>query len=313
MAGPADVRRQPAGCTESRYLHNDDLRQPGRRDRDAAVSIHGAETNGIPAGLAAATAEPLAVLKSGDPLLSQSVSAFNADGEAYQTTTTDFVNGTPQTQTGQTWYDGDADETATEDADGNLTAWTYNDVGQVTQSVQGQMAGTVNTAATSWAFGNLAQTSLTSAPRTYEVYVHLTAAPQNGWQGAFTVTDNQGYPLSVVPANSDTPTVGGWYDLGSVTLVAGDLSTTVTLAVSGGESTQDVACLGYADSDSYDPATGELHETIDRDGRATVYHYNDLGEETSEQWYATTNTTTATPTETIATGYTGDGQVQFDG
>ena len=111
------------------------------------------------------------------------------------------------------------------------------------------------------------------------------------------------------PTRRACPTEGGWYDVGTVTVPAGDNSTAVTLSLSGGGSSPDLACLGYADSDIYDPTTDELYKTVDRDGRATIYQYNDLGQETGERWYATSNTS-ASPTETITTAYTADGQIQ---
>ena len=269
----------------------------------------GAETNGIPAGLAADTAEPPSVLNTGDALLSQSVSTPNADGETYQTTTTDLVNGTPQTQSSRTWYDANGNETATVDPDGNGTVWTYNHLGQVTQSVQGQtVAGT-----SSWPFTSLMPASLTSALRTYEVYVCLTAAPSSGWQGGYSVTDSQGCSLTLLPANSNTPATGGWYDLGSVTLASSDTSTSVTLTVSGGKSSANEACLGYSDSDIYDPTTGLLQESIDRDGRATTYQYNVFGQETGESWYSSVDSSgnpVGSATETITYGYNADGLLQ---
>ena len=71
----------------------------------------------------------------------------------------------------------------------------------------------------------------------------------------------------------------------------------------------DEVCLGYAEQSIYNPAGGLLAEYIDRNGRATSYQYNLVGQETLEKWYAGSNTS-ASATETVSFSYNPAGRLQ---
>ena len=102
------------------------------------------------------------------------------------------------------------------------------------------------------------------------------------------------------------PLGSGWYDIGSVTLAAADNSPSVEVAYSG-DSPLQICLAGYSDHDYYN-AAGELTEQVDRDGRATTYQFDALGRQTSETWYATSDTS-GMPTETLTSVYDADGQL----
>ena len=202
------------------------------------------------------------------------------------------AQGLPQTQV---VYDADGNQSALIDPDGNVTTWSYNAQGQVTGSSQGQVLAA---GATTTTFANL---TVTSKPRTFEVYVLLSGSLGSTWQAS----DNGTLTITSPSAPAD-PLGSGWQDLGSVAIVANDASTSITLTYSG-VSPQEIALVGYSDSDYYN-AAGELAKRIDRDGRAIVYTYNALGQETAENWYPTSDTS-GSPTETLTWVYDEDGHV----
>ena len=69
---------------------------------------------------------------------------------------------------------------------------------------------------------------------------------------------------------------GSWYDLGTVTLAAGDLSSTVTIAYSDSDTgVSQVALLEQTSATVYDPAGNVLSQT-DGLGRVTTTGYNNL-------------------------------------
>ena len=70
---------------------------------------------------------------------------------------------------------------------------------------------------------------------------------------------------------------------------------------------QQTTPLGTSTS-QYD-AAGELVESVDADGRATVFQYNGIGQETEENWYSSTDTLVS-PAETIAYTYNIAGLMQ---
>ena len=253
---------------------------------------------GIPDPLANATASPPAPLNStingGDILLAQSTTAYDALGQVYQSVTDQVANGavvSGEAQTTEYWYDADGNEVALEDPDDNGTVWAYNGLDQQTQSVQGQMITTPADGSGPWTFTNLEQSTLTASARTYQVYVHFSTTPDSGWQGDYWVSD----PNAKLSTTTFTPSIGGWYLLGTVTLPAND-STTVRLNDSGSGS--DEVCLGYGDQSLYypdgTPGAGQLETYTDRDGRATTYQYNFVGQETGENWSNAAGTTTET-------------------
>ena len=147
--------------------------------------------------------------------------------------------------------------------------------------------------------------------RTFEIYVYFASPPANGWQNAFSASDSAGGgSLPITLATGAAPQLGGdWYDLGSVSLLASDSSSSVVVSCSSG-SPQQIALVGYGDQNYYNGA-GELAESVDRDGRAIVYSYNALGEETSETWYAAAGSNGAPQgpaTETLSFAYDDDGR-----
>ncbi len=262
-------------------------------------SYNGGDLGGA---LAAATADPPAPLDpAADVLLSQSSSAYDSLGQVYESTSYVVTDGEPgaiQTtaQTTNMWYDADGNQVALEDPEQNVTTWAYDGLDQATSSAQGQAIG-----AGTLTFNGLALAD--GQPRTLQVYVHLSTAALGDWPDYSASDAGGGASFS---ANDVAPSTGGWYDVGTLTLAAGDDSTSVTLNQQSG-TVPDEVCLGYADSNVYDDA-GELTETIDRDGRATTFQYNGIGEETSENWYSTD--TFGSSTETISYVYNAAGLLQ---
>ena len=202
-------------------------------------------------------------------------------------------------QTTNYFYDPNGNEVALEDPDANVTTWAYDGLGDQTQSSQGQI---IATGTGSWTFDNLTLTP--GLARSYEVYVQLASAPtsSSGWQNDYTVTAD-----SFVASTSTITLGGGWYELGVATLTT-DTTSSLTVSYTPGSGGPTGVCLvGYSNQDSYD-AAGELTETIDRDNRATTYQYDGIGRETSENWYATSDTS-GSPTETISYTYDATGQL----
>ena len=281
-------------------------------------AYRGSETNGIPDGLAQVTSDPPQKLDSSDTLLSQANTAYDDCGEVYQTQTCIVSNGSvvpAETETTNYWHDLDGNQVAVEDPDGNFTLSWLDGTGQVVQSTQGQMVAGEDT----WTFGDLAQTSLTAAPRTYDIEVHFASAPGDDWQQNFFVNDPDGGPSFIAWANPPASSDDGWYEFGTVTLAANDNSTSVTLLDSPlwqypGYVFPDEVCLGYATEFSYyangAAGAGQLEQQTDRDGNATTFQYNTIGQETGENWYAGSDPDTAPLTETITNDYNDAGWLQ---
>ena len=111
--------------------------------------------------------------------------------------------------------------------------------------------------------------------RTFAVYVN--AAPGSG---ETTITDSDsGSPTFTFSGSSTTPLGSGWYLLGTVTLAAGDLSSTVTVQYSGSGVSQ-VALLQQTSTTVYDAASNVVSQT-DGLGNVTTYGYNDLQQQVS--------------------------------
>jgi len=268
----------------------------GEAVKTQQYSYTGSESGGIPTSLASSTAEPPGLLNSSDVLLSQNTAAYDALGQTYQTASYIVTGGSPGTaQTTNYWFDPAGNQVAVADPDNNATVATYNGLGEETQNTQGQVQSTSGP----WTFGNLALAG--GQARTLQVYVYFASAPSGNWQN-YSVSDSGGTPTFT--ASGVTASVGGWYCLGSVTLAGSDNSTSVTLTQNAGTVPSEI-CLGYSDQFSYYGNTqigaGQLYEQIDRDGRATTYQYNTIGQETGENWYATS--TLQNPTQTISIGY----------
>ena len=138
--------------------------------------------------------------------------------------------------------------------DGDVTAYSYDAAGSVTATYQGQM---VAFSAGSATFNNLPQSP--GLTRTFNVYVNSTSAPGSGQT---TITDSDsGSPAFSFSGSSVTPLGGNWYLLGTVTLAAGDLSSTVTVAYSGWGTVSQVTLLEQTSATVYDGQENPLSVT----------------------------------------------------
>ena len=200
----------------------------------------------------------------------------------------------PQTQV---VYDGAGNESALIDPDGNVTTWAYNAQGQVTQSSQGHVLPASGGSTT---FANL---TLTAQARTFEVYVQLAAVPGTGWQSSYSVSDSgNGFPAIDRARCPADPLGGGGRTLGTWRFYRRPQHLGHTDLL--GRFPAQIALVGYSDYDFYN-AAGELTKQIDRDGRAIIYTYNALGQETAENWYASVDSNRnpqGSPTETLKLG-----------
>ena len=250
--------------------------------------------------VAAAAAEGDTKLNTSDLLLAQSSTAYDSLGQVYQTNAYQIDSSgnvlPTETQTTNYWYDADGNEVALEDPVGNVTTWTYDGLGEATQSFQGQMLAA---GSTSTPFNDLTLTPNES--RTFEVYVQLPSAPTGSWPYGYSVSDG----TLTQPTGTAPQLGGGWYDLGSVTLAANDNSPSIAVNYGSTSGTEGVCLAGYGNQSDYD-AAGELTETIDRDGRATTYAYDGVGRTTGETWY---NALSA-QTETISYVYNPAGYLE---
>ena len=123
-------------------------------------------------------------------------------------------------QTSATVYDGQENPLSVTDALGDVTPTTYDNLDRSITTSQGQTVPLASGAAT---FSNVPQVA--GQNRTFAVYVN--AAPGSG---ETTITDSDsGSPTFTFSGSSTTPLGSGWYLLGTVTLAAGDLSSTVTV------------------------------------------------------------------------------------
>jgi YD repeat-containing protein len=117
---------------------------------------------------------------------------------------------------------------STTDADGYVTACSYDEAGNPTAESQGQMVALSSDNAV---YSNLPQSP--GLARTYTIYVN--AAPSSGHT---TVTESGTYtPTFTYSGSSTTPLGSGWYELGTVALVSSDTSGTVTVNYTGGSVT----------------------------------------------------------------------------
>ena len=168
----------------------------------------------------------------------------------------------------------------TTDPDGDVTAYGYNDLGQQTQTSQGQIESSPGPA---WTFSNLAPNSLGA----YDIYVYFSATPSdNSWQGDFTVTDANGNSVGIAPLAPGTdpavtPLGTGWYLLGSVIATgAADTSLTVTDSnQSGAGFAAKAGLLEQTSSTTYD-ADGNVLSTTDALGNVATCAYDALGRQT---------------------------------
>ena len=189
-------------------------------------------------------------------------------------------NGTPATDIcllqpmSSTVYDSQEDVLSQTDAMGNVTASSYDALGRPLATSQGQTIATSGNSAT---FDNLPQSP--GLTRTYTVYVY---SPSSAPSGTFTIKENTTTISSLSGPGSSTTPLGssgsGWYDLGSVTLLATDVSSTLTINCPAGVS--QVAFLEQTSATVYD-AMGNVLSQTDGLGNVTTYAYNNLEQQVS--------------------------------
>ena len=175
-------------------------------------------------------------------------------------------------QTSATVYDSQENPLSVTDALGRVSASTYDNLGLPIAGSQGQVLPLTAGAA---AFNNLPQSP--GQARTYAVYVQSTGTPVSG---DCSISDsNSGSPAFTFSGSSTTPFGSGWYLLGTVTVAAGDTSSTVTVHYSGSGVSQ-VALLEQTSNTVYDAASNVLSQT-DGLNDVTTFAYNDVEQETS--------------------------------
>ena len=112
--------------------------------------------------------------------------------------------------------------------------------------------------------------------RTYTLYVQ-----EPSFDGSYTVTDNlNGSPQwTAAPGGSTTPLGSGWSAAGTVTLAAGDLSSTLSFPDLG--SATEICLVEQVSGTTYTP-TGLVGTETNGDGGLTTFGYNAVGEEISK-------------------------------
>ena len=203
--------------------------------------------------------------------------AYDDLGQRTSVTAPDSITGLATGAVTTTVYDDDGDVTATIDPLGRVTASTYDEFGNVAAGYQGQIIESVTgtpgydgSDPSSWTFSNLSPGSGLS----FEVYV------QGGDGCSYTVSDAASTILAPAPASdpSDTPLGDGWYDLGTVSVLA---STAWVKAGMLATEAPDAVCLLQTSTTAYD-ADGNLTATIDALDRVTATHYDALGEDVAD-------------------------------
>ena len=102
--------------------------------------------------------------------------------------------------------------------------------------------------------------------------------------------------------------------MGTVAIAVGDNSTAVSLSLSGSGTAPSLICLSYSESFFYYgngvEGAGQLEQETDRNGDASTFQYNVLGQQTTENWYTGSDPISADLTETIADAYNSTGLLQ---
>jgi RHS repeat-associated protein len=136
---------------------------------------------------------------------------------------------------------------STKDAMGNITAYNDDNLDRVVATSQGQVVP----ASTSAEFINIPQSP--GEVRSFEVYVQAASAPDSAHAS---VSDSgSGSPTFTPYAGSRpaaTPLGGNWYDLGTVSILAGDISSTVTVSLAGSSGVTQAAFLEQTSATAYD-------------------------------------------------------------
>lgn len=209
---------------------------------------------------------------------------YSYDGLGQQTTVTQ-----PAWQAGtqpvtQTVYDADGNVTATIDPLGRVTATGYDGTDRQVASYQGQVMNDSgpsysistgsNTTAT-WTFSNLSPSNWL----TYDIYVDMGSSDA-GLEADYSAADGDG-TFTRASDLTDTPLGTGWYDLGTVAVLASTSAVTVTYSVTGaGTPASGVCILQQTSATAYD-AAGNVSTTTDALGSVTTNSYDALGQETS--------------------------------
>ena len=189
-------------------------------------------------------------------------------------------------QTSATLYDPDGNVAATTDADGSVTATTYDRDGEDIADYQGQVVNSVadapgySSSGPTWTFSNLSPNSTL----TYEVYVL-------GGSGSYTAADAGN--SSIAPTRGGdalAPTLGGgWVDEGSVTVSPSTSWVTLSGAAAG-----QVCLLQRTSATVYD-AIGDVTAATDSLGRVTATDYDPLGQDTADYQGQIVNSITGAP------------------
>ena len=174
---------------------------------------------------------------------------------------------------------------STTNPDGDVTAYSYDSAGDQTGVYQGQtLAADANLSAT---FTNLPQSP--NQPRTYEIYVQTGPgnAPTlyDGSQDGYTVVEanDTGLPIVLSASNVSATTplgsgfTSGWYELGTVTLPASDMSgqLTINYAAGGGNPPSAYTLLEQTSATVYN-ADEDPVSTTDALGNITAATYDQL-------------------------------------
>ncbi len=162
------------------------------------------------------------------------------------------------------------------DGMGDVTAAAYDNLGDPVAASQGQV---LNLSGGSATFDNLPQSP--NQARTYTIYVK-SSSTLTSTSGTTTLTDSDGYQTLNHHFSSTTPlgtTTSGWYELGTVNLLASDASPWLTVAYTAASATQ-VAVLEQTSSTVYDPM-GLVQSQTDGLNNVTTYGYNGLEQQVS--------------------------------
>ena len=175
-------------------------------------------------------------------------------------------------QTSATVYDAASNVLSQVDGLNNVTTFGYNNVEQQISTSQGQIVPVTFLQAAS--FNNLPQTP--GVARTYTLYVQASS-----FNGSYTVTDNfNGSPLwTAAPSGATTPLGSGWSAAGTVTLAAGDVSSTLSFPNLG--SATEICLVEQVSGTTY-TKTGLVGTQTNGDGGLTTFGYNAVGEEISK-------------------------------
>ena len=175
-------------------------------------------------------------------------------------------------QTASTVYDSQENAISQTDALGNVTASTYDNLGRPLAASQGQAVVVASGAPAT--FANLP--SADGQARTYAVYVQSSVAPTG-----YSVTQNGTGSISwTTTISGATPLGSGWYEMGVVTLAAGNTSSGLTVSYTDAGTVSQVACLEQTSATVYDAASNVLSQTDGLDN-VTTYGYNELEQQTS--------------------------------